>query len=101
MFDWRLLLAQLGGGEFLVMTGARDLVAGENFLSMTIPLANGVNFVKVIYDVGLDLYIMEFRNISPEGDSLLIREIDVYFDQLQDTFEENTGLFTTLRSRNR
>ena len=99
MFDWRVLLVQLGGAEFLLLTGARDLVAGENFLTMTIPLSNGVNFVKVIYDAGLDLYVMEFRNNSGGGNELLKKEDCLYSDMLQDTFEEHTGLYTTFKTR--
>lgn len=90
------ILEQLGGKRFIIMTGAKNLGAGENYLSFKIGRnPKGVTHVKITL-TPMDLYDMEFFKVR--GTSFKkVSEIDgVYFDQLQDIFTDRTGLYTSL-----
>jgi len=93
------ILSQLGGKRFQVMTGARNFMAdGERKLIFSIPRGSAKNnIVRVTIELDwMDLYTMKFykfRNLTPE----VVAEYDgVYFDQLQDIFTSETGLYTKL-----
>lgn len=86
------LFRQLGGGMFVMMTGCNTFIKGCNYLSMIIPDCEKADFLKVIYDGGSDLYIMDF---SFDG-NIVERLKDIYFDQLQTEFTRVTGLYTSL-----
>lgn len=113
------ILAQLGGRHFTGMTGAKSLFyrEGEGFglgaLTMNIGKAGGfnntgINHVVIILDAS-DTYTMQFYKVTKssvrkgqfyEGTKTLLKEIkDVYCDQLQNLFEENTNLLTSLFPR--
>lgn len=90
--NYGVLLSQLGGGMFVMMTGCKEFKKGCNYLSMTIPDCDKADQLKVIYDVGSDLYIMEFSL-----DGIIVERLkDIYFDELQSTFTKITGLYTSL-----
>lgn len=91
------ILAQLGGKRFAAMTGARGFTDGGDFLSFRIPQAKGgVNYVKVVLDEGRDLYRMEFGRIRAHAFDKLAVHSDLYWDQLAEVFERETGLYTKL-----
>lgn len=91
-------LQQLGGGRFKMMTGASKFVALENGLQFSIPKSKGINKVVVTLN-GSDLYDVDFWNIKM-GKSFSMTQIskitDVYNDNLQDIFTQETGLYTHL-----
>ena len=91
------ILNQLGGNRFIVMTGAKNFVAGDYTLTFRIPKAKqSINMVK-IYLNGLDLYDVTFYRVRGV-DVKEIKKVDgLYFDMLQETFTEVTGLYTNLR----
>lgn len=90
------ILAQLGGGRFVVMTGAKFLTAIEGGLHFRIGRNDaGVNFVRVILDVN-DTYRMEFCRLRKSQVTILTTKVDVYADQLQEIFTDQTGLYTSL-----
>lgn len=79
------ILAQLGGNRFIVMTGAKQFVAIEQGLMFTLParLAKlGINKVRVELAAS-DTYTIE-----------VLQESGVYCDQLEQTFEDLTGVYT-------
>lgn len=117
------ILQQLGGNRFLVMTGAKQLVAIENGLRFRIG-RNGskANMVRIVLKAD-DTYKMEFIKIgnmtnryailqkSKDRDDFLrrfeaaekraepkvLQEYDgIYCDQLQELFTEYTHLYTRL-----
>ena len=90
---------QMGGNRLAVMTGAKNFTFDTNGeLSFRIPRAkNGINCVRISLN-GLDLYDMELIKIK-RGTYELIeinKATNVYNDQLQAVFTENTGLYTHL-----
>ena len=93
------ILEQLGGGEFRMMTGARDLVSGigdHGGLQFKITKGkDGVDKVVIKYDKGLDLYDVEFWNMRTKEPTLLKVQNMVYADDLRDVFTANTGLYTS------
>lgn len=99
----RTILEQLGGQRFLVMTGAKHLIAGERDLRFRIvgrsPKGKRVNVVSITLEPS-DTYKVETfyarkSNGLPDVQEISTRD-DVYCDQLQECFTEMTGLYTRL-----
>lgn len=93
------ILAQLGGGRFVAMTGAKNLIAGSQFLGFTIPRnMSKANRVTITYNPGSDLYTMTFLKVARGGlDSTEVAKFeDVYADQLRGLFTQVTGMETSL-----
>lgn len=94
------ILEQLGGVRFVTMTGAKNLLAldeGMGGLSFRLPRYAGVkvNYVRINLNHN-DLYDLEFGRISNGAYSILKSYWDIYSDQLQEVFTEQTGLYTKL-----
>lgn len=92
------ILAQLGGGRFIAMTGANSFTSGENGeLTFKYPRRKGFSHsaVKISLNV-MDTYDVEFidmrRNMTFERKTIA----NVYNDQLQTVFTAETGLLTSL-----
>lgn len=94
------ILQQLGGRKFTTMTGAKNIFAVNEKLgglSFKLPRFAGVkvNYVKIVLN-GNDLYDIEFGRIYGNKYSLLNTVNDVYCDQLEEIFTQETGLATRL-----
>jgi hypothetical protein len=90
------ILRQLGGNKFVVMTGSKNFIAGDHSLSMKLSKnSSGANYLRIKLN-GLDLYDIEF--ISIRGTKMKTKHEfkDVYCERLVATFEETTGLYTSL-----
>lgn len=113
------ILQQLGGNHFAGMTGAKNFTIIP--FSDNCPLGglifdintrgwsdSGINKVCIVLDAS-DTYTMTFKKVKKsfvragkfyDGSTVIVKEIkDVYCDQLQDLFENNTNLLTTLYPR--
>ena len=94
------ILQQLGGKRFQVMTGAKNFMAdGERKLIFTIPRGSAKNnIVRVTIELDwMDLYIVKFYRFGANLKVELVAEYQgVYFDQLQELFTHETGLYTKL-----
>ena len=98
------ILQQLGGSRFLLMTGSA--VAEMKSFHVNLDLQKNkskANRLKISYVVSKDCYCMEFLLTDDIGRIEYVESVerfeDVYFDQLQDIFEDVTGFFTTIFSR--
>lgn len=104
------ILDQLGGRRFLVMTGAKNLLATGNGLRFKIGRnASKANMVEITLN-GLDLYDIRFFKYipsklvvnhakqtaewKPEKNETVKEFSDIYCDQLQELFTETTGMYT-------
>lgn len=96
-FSAPMILQQLGGRKFMVMTGAKNFVKDDKTksISFKIPRANGISYVKIMLN-GKDLYDIEFYKLHKLEPKLVKKVDDIYADQLQEIFTENTGLYTKL-----
>lgn len=95
----RTILEQLGGQKFLVMTGARHVVGGRNWLAFKLPsyfAARGINAVRVTLDEAADLYRVEFSKIRGMKITPVASHDGVYCDSLRAIFTHETGLATSL-----
>ena len=99
------ILKQLGGGKFLAMTGAKNIVYGKDkatgreYLNLQLPTrGKKPNNVKIIYDKKLDLYHIEYYKFSMR--KLEIKKIKIVEDLdvqgMRDSFESTTGLRLSL-----
>ena len=106
------ILHQLGGNKFIVMTGAKNLVALDNGIRFKIGKnSSRANMVEITLN-GLDLYDVKFINYTPykikvdynkgtvketqESTKVLKEYKDIYCDMLQELFTSFTGLYTHL-----
>lgn len=91
------ILAQLGGGRFVAMTGARDLVASPQALQFGIGrgAANKANKVRVTL-TDADLYDVEFYSLRGVNLREVGRVEGVYADNLRRVFTEQTGMAVSL-----
>jgi hypothetical protein len=95
----KTILEQLGGHRFKAMTGARDFVGSADTLGFRISKAKqGINYVHITL-LASDLYKVRFVQSSkwPNFDfnDVVVHE-NVYADQLQSLFTQETGLYTRL-----
>jgi hypothetical protein len=94
-FSAETILEQLGGRRFIAMTGAKQFIKwdAKKMITFKIPKGkDGIRFIMITLN-GKDLYDMEFQTLSGRT----VKKVnDVYNDQLQEIFTENTGLYTHL-----
>jgi hypothetical protein len=92
MMNAQTVLQQLGGRMFLMMTGAKQFVAGADTLAFRIG-SNAKRISKVAVTLGADdLYTVTFYRAAK---AVAVRE-GIYCDQLQAVFTTETGLYTRL-----
>ncbi len=92
------ILAQMGGGRFIAMTGAKNLTGSKNTLMFSIPKKAGKPNKVVIELKPDDTYDVGFWNIARGGLSTkrVGHHTNIYADQLRDVFTRGTGLETSL-----
>jgi len=95
------ILDQLGGRQFLMMIGGKNLVAlssdGGLALQFGTGAKNKANRMRVEYDYGSDTYNVEFGKIRKLGWNTVSRHEGIYADMLQELFTAETGFYTSLR----
>ena len=96
-----MIVQQLGGGRFFMMTGSKPQAYGTNdsgndFMTMKLTRnSSGANYIRIEL-TPMDTYTMTF--ISCRGASMTTKAIkeNVYCDNLQSIFTDVTGLYTSL-----
>ena len=83
------------------MTGAKNLGFDSKGSKTTLSFKIGrnsrsINYVKVDYISGKDLYDMSFFRLRAGQLKLIKKVSSIYGDQLQKFFTKNTGLYTRL-----
>ena len=93
----RMILDQLGGHKFRVMTGAKNFLDHGDALSMRLGRnSSNSNYVKVSLN-SMDLYDVRFSKLTRKFEEKSVKEYnDVYADSLVEIFESHTGLYTKL-----
>lgn len=95
-----IILSQLGGRMFVMMTGVNQLIeVGHNDgLGMKLPRNKSkATHLRITLDIGKDLYKMEFLKMRGVGPISTVETFDeVYCDQLCSIFEGVTGMYTRL-----
>jgi hypothetical protein len=97
-----IIYNQLGANRFAMMTGAKNFVAGDNFLMFSIGKNQSVyNKVRITLTPD-DLYDLEFFKMNRLGDISKTQKFEgVYAEQLQDLFTQVTGLYTSMGTMGR
>lgn len=102
-----IILQQLGGNRFIAMTGSYHFVGDRNSLTMTLRRNKSkANRLKITL-TAMDDYTIEFfrqtdahftKNYEwKEGTRTTVKKLDgIYYDQLEEIFENVTGLVTHL-----
>jgi hypothetical protein len=94
------ILLQLGGRQFLVMTGTKNLVWDSKESTLTMRLTRnkiGAKWMKIHLN-SMDLYDVAFltENKTLHCTITLWWRDNIYADQLRGLFERETGLRTSL-----
>lgn len=90
------ILRQLGGQRFIAMTGSKNFVGKKDGLTFKVGQnAKGVTHVTVTLDPN-DTYTVAFFKIRGTSVKRIVGVANVYNDNLQAVFTENTGLYTRL-----
>ena len=90
------VIAQLGGGRFIAMTGAKDFFIGPKGVVFKIGRnAKNVNYVRINLN-SMDTYDVEFLQVRKFKEKVKSTAKGVYADSLRGAFEQNTGLRTSL-----
>lgn len=91
------IIRQLGGRGFLVMTGAKNLIAQERGISFMLPRMPGIkiNAVRITLDPS-DTYTVEFMRLWRGELTVLESHDDIYCDMLAGLFRDVTGLETRM-----
>ena len=93
----KTILEQLGGNQFRMMTGAKNLAGDENSLSMRLGRnSSNSNYLKITLN-SMDTYDMEFAKVTKMGEKKSVTEYNnIYNDMLTDQFTAHTGMYTKL-----
>ena len=93
----KTILEQLGGNQFRMMTGAKNLVDCGDALAMKIGRnSSNSNYLKITLN-SMDLYDMEFCKLTKMGEKKSVTEYNnVYNDLMKGTFTAHTGMYTSL-----
>ena len=93
-----IIAHQLGGSKFVAMTGAKGFGSFNNGLTFRLPsnfAKDGINAVRITLEAN-DTYTMDFMKVRGTNVKDIAQATMVYFDQLQSTFTEYTGLETRI-----
>lgn len=96
------IITQMGGICRLVkFTGAYNFRDYGNGLSFRFNNVTNIkiNYFKIVYDEGEDLYNLEYGFIKGLNYKKVKGMTGIYFDQLMDVFEYETGMYLTLFPR--
>ena len=93
----RIIWEHLGGNNFRVMTGAKNLLNTGDGLAMKLGRnSSNSNYLKITLN-SMDLYDMKFAKLTRMGELKSVKEYDnVYNDMLTDVFTKHTGMYTKL-----
>ena len=90
------ILRQLGGNQFLAMTGTYGLVAMENGMVAKLRRNQSkANHIKITLN-GMDVYDVKFINVRGTTIKTVKEYENVYDDMLVSIFESETGMYTKL-----
>ena len=95
------ILEQLGGNKFLVMTGSKNLRGDE--VSLTMDLTRNklsAKWLTITLEQN-DTYTMLFRSVRGMDIKVKAEITDVYAEDLQRIFTQETGLYTSLGTMGR
>jgi hypothetical protein len=93
----KTILKQLGGNKFVVMTGAKNITADKNYLVFKIGRnASKATHVKIMLDLALDTYDIEFIQCRGTAIKSLRTLHGVHAEDLRTAFTLYTGLETSL-----
>lgn len=99
---YKVILQQLGGNRFIVMTGSKNFVYSNNGNTLSMHLTRNkakAKYLKITLN-SMDTYDMVFSTLKGKKFEEVLVEVvkheGVYCDQLQEIFTEVTGLYTHL-----
>lgn len=96
----KIILQQLGGNQFVAMTGAKCFSDGPNTLIVRFKGSKVANHLNITLNQD-DTYYIRFAKITGVSYQKVKEMGGVYCDMLRPIFEETTGLLTSLGTMGR
>lgn len=92
------ILNQLGGGQFQLMCGVKQIALTACGVSFRIGggAKNGINYVQIDLTPA-DLYTVSFWKLGRKASVEVAKVEEMYADQLRELFTEKTGFYCTFR----
>lgn len=92
------ILNQLGGGQFQLMCGVKQIALTDCGVSFRIGggAKNGINYVQIDLTPA-DLYDVAFWKLGRKTMVQVSKLDGIYADQLRELFTEKTGFYCTFR----
>lgn len=90
-----IILQQLGGRQFIAMTGAQNLAYGENCFHCKIRGSKKVSHLKITLN-SMDTYDIEYVKIWGTKMTVVEESNGIYNDMLKQDIENVTGLYLSL-----
>lgn len=88
------ILQQLGGGRFVMMTGAKNFIGNESSLTFKVGRnEKGVTHFRITL-MPSDTYKLEALKVRKLTVKTAEEADDIYCDMLQEVFTRMTGLYT-------
>ena len=96
-----VMIKQLGGNKFFIMTGSKpqykDISTDSPLIALKITKNNSkANYLTIQYIRSTDLYKIEFIKMTKTERKIVSTYENIYSDQLTEIFESETGLRTSL-----
>ena len=96
-----VMIKQLGGNKFFLMTGSKpqykDISTDSPLIALKlIRNKSKANYLTIQYIRSTDLYTMEFIKMTKTERKIVSTYENIYSDQLTEIFESETGLRTSL-----
>tara|TARA_B110000503_G_scaffold13191_1_gene17954 strand:+ start:26 stop:367 length:342 start_codon:yes stop_codon:yes gene_type:complete len=96
-----VMIKQLGGNKFFLMTGSKpqykDISTDSPLIALKLTKNNSkANFLTIQYIRSSDLYTLEFIKMNTKERKIVSTYENIYSDQLTEIFESETGLRTSL-----
>lgn len=91
-----IIFKQLGGGRFVLITGAKNFLGLEQGLLFSLPKnRSGANKVEILINEK-DLYDIHFFKARGLNKTCIEKIQDIKAEQLQEIFTEKTGFYAKI-----
>jgi len=104
MLPAEIILQQLGGRQFIAMTGSKNFTHSNNGRTLTMHLTPNLakaRYLQITLDEEYDSYTMTFSAVKKNELVEVAKYDGVYCDMLQDIFTKVTGLYTSFGTMGR
>ena len=98
----RTILEQLGGRQFIFLTGSSNFIGDASNNRLTFKIGSGcknrITHCRITL-TPMDVYTVEFLRVWGRNCTTISTHDDIYAENLKDLFKRETGMYVTLHPR--